>query len=65
MMSSLRGWRTIFVFSLSALAYVLAWPTLTQYVPGQWLATATALVGIGMRLITTTPPGSSTPAPGP
>lgn len=54
----LKGWRTIVVFGLSALAYLLGWDNITQVIPPEWLAVGTSIVGIALRLITNTPVGT-------
>ena len=53
----MKGWRTIAVFALSGVAYLLAWDQLSSVIPGKWIAEATAIVGIGLRFITSTPVG--------
>ena len=63
-MSKLRGYKTIGFFLLTAVAYLLAWPTLTTYVDPQVIAVATSVVGIVLRYLTTTPVAPSLTIPG-
>lgn len=53
----MKGWRTIAVFALSAILYILAWQPLTQVVDGQIIAVATAVAGVALRFITSTAVG--------
>lgn len=56
----MKGWRTIAVFAISGLAYLLAWGPLTQVIPAQYLAIATTVAGVALRFITDTPVTSKT-----
>jgi len=51
----MKGWRTILSFGLSGLLYLLAWDQITSVVSPQIVAIITTIVGIGLRLITSTP----------
>jgi len=62
-MDILKGYRTMIVMGASLLAYLLAWPELTQYVSPKVLASATAVVGIVLRIVTTTPLGGGPAQP--
>jgi hypothetical protein len=54
-MSSLKGYKTIILAVLSAGAYLLAWPQLTQYIDPQVIAVASAVLMGVMRWLTNSP----------
>lgn len=54
-MQFIAGYKTIIVFGLSFIAYLLGWDQLTQYVSAKHIAEATAVIGVVLRFITTTP----------
>ena len=54
----MKGWRTIVIFALSGIVYLLGWDKITQVVPAEWVAVATAGAGILLRMITSTPVGT-------
>lgn len=51
----MKGFKTIAVFGLSGLAYLLGWNQLTALVDPQWIAIATTVVGFALRFVTDTP----------
>lgn len=53
----MKGWRTIAVMTAGLFTYLLAWPELKTLVSPQYIAAATAAVGIVLRLLTDTPVG--------
>ena len=58
----MKGWRTIAVFALSGVVYLLAWDQLANVISPKYIAVATTVVGIAMRFITSTPIGTPPPA---
>ena len=57
----MKGWRTIVAFVVAGLVYLLGWDQLTTVVSPKILAIATTVLGVGLRVITTTPVGTPTP----
>ena len=51
----MKGFRTIAIFGLSGLAYLLGWEQLITVVDPKWIAIATSVVGFVLRFVTDTP----------
>ena len=53
----MKGWKSIAFFAVTGLAYLIAWPGLTNLLDPKWIAVGSSVIGILLRLVTTTPVG--------
>lgn len=55
----MKGYRTIIVNVLTFSSAVLAWDQLSVFIDPQYIVLGQAVINIGMRVLTTTPVGST------
>lgn len=53
----MKGWKSLVFFGATGLAYLFAWPDLTNLVDPKYIAIGTSIVGIILRFVTTTAVG--------